>query len=86
VATVIVDASVASAWCFPDEETGYTSSVLKAVATSFEAIAPRLWAYEVRNSVLMGSRRGRITKEHAERFSGVTRRATNAPHRPGLLR
>ena len=28
----------------------------------------RLWAYEVRNSVLMGLRRGRISKSDAEAF------------------
>ncbi len=33
-----------------------------------EAFAPRLWAYEVRNSVLMGLRRGRITKGDADDF------------------
>src|SRR5258708_6824382 len=64
----VVDASLASAWCFPDEHTDYTYGVLHAVSNSLEAVAPRLWAYEVRNSVLMGSRRGRITKEHALDF------------------
>jgi predicted nucleic acid-binding protein len=68
MASVIVDASVACAWCFPDEQTDYTREVLRAVAGSFEAIAPRLWAYEVRNSVLMGVRRGRIARAHAEKF------------------
>jgi predicted nucleic acid-binding protein len=46
----------------------YTNSVLRAVSTPVEAIAPRLWAYEVRNSVLMGLRRKRIGKAHAEEF------------------
>ena len=31
-------------------------------------MVPRLWAYELRNSVLMGLRRGRITKLHGEEF------------------
>ena len=35
---------------------------------SEEAIAPRLWAYEVRNSVLMGVRRKRITPTEAKEF------------------
>lgn len=33
-----------------------------------EAIAPRLWAYEIRNSVLVGARRHRITKADATGF------------------
>ena len=65
---VIVDASLACAWCFPDEQTDYTHGVLRAVSGMFDATAPRLWAYEVRNSVLMGLRRGRIPRIHAERF------------------
>jgi predicted nucleic acid-binding protein len=63
-----IDASLASAWCFPDEQTEYTNGVLQAVSDSLEAFAPRLWAYEVRNSVLMGLRRGRISKSDAEGF------------------
>jgi predicted nucleic acid-binding protein len=31
-------------------------------------VAPRLWAYEIRNSVLMGLRRGRISKPDSEQF------------------
>src|SRR5258708_22226781 len=30
--------------------------------------APRLWAYEIRNSVLVGFRRGRISKPDTELF------------------
>jgi len=59
MAAFIIDSSVAAAWCFPDEETDYTNGVLQFLSTS-EAMAPRLWAYEVRNSVLMGLRRKRI--------------------------
>lgn len=68
MADLVIDASVASAWCFPDEQTVYTDGVLQAVSNSLEAYAPRLWAYEVRNSVLMGLRRGRISKSDAEVF------------------
>jgi predicted nucleic acid-binding protein len=68
MADLVLDASLASAWCFPDERTDYANSVLQAVSSSMEAFAPRLWAYEVRNSVLMGLRRGRISKTDAEGF------------------
>jgi predicted nucleic acid-binding protein len=64
----VIDSSITAAWCFPDEHTTYTQDVLRALATPLEAIAPGLWAYEIRNSVLMGMRRKRITKTHAEDF------------------
>jgi predicted nucleic acid-binding protein len=68
MAALVIDASLAAAWCFPDERTGYTNSVLQLVSSSMEGTAPRLWAYEVRNSVLMGMRRGRIGDADAKEF------------------
>jgi predicted nucleic acid-binding protein len=69
MAAVVIDASIASAWCFPDEQTDYTKTVLQAVSSSsVDTVAPRLWAYEVRNSVLMGLRRGRISESDSEQF------------------
>ena len=64
----VIDASVASAWCFPDERTAYTDGVFQAVVSSLEIFAPKLWAYEIRNSVLMGLRRGRISRPDTELF------------------
>jgi predicted nucleic acid-binding protein len=68
MAALVVDSSIAAAWCFPDERTNYTNGVLQAIAAPLDALAPRLWAYEVRNSVLMGVRRKRITLADAEDF------------------
>jgi len=68
MANLVLDASVASTWCFPDEQADYANAVLHAVSSSVQAIVPRLWAYEIRNSVLMGLRRGRINKADAEAF------------------
>jgi predicted nucleic acid-binding protein len=68
MAGLVIDASLAAAWCFPDEQTNYTNGVLQALSSSIEALAPGLWAYEVRNSVLVGLRRGRISKTDAEEF------------------
>ncbi len=65
---LVIDSSVAASWCFPDERTEYTNAVLQAISAPVEAIAPRLWAYEVRNAVLMGLRRKRITQAHALEF------------------
>lgn len=69
MAAVVIDASIASAWCFPDEQTDYTRAVFQAVSSSaVDTVAPRLWAYEIRNSVLMGLRRGRISKPDCEQL------------------
>ncbi len=68
MADLVVDASVASAWCFPDERSDYTNGVLQAVSSAGETAAPSLWAYEVRNCVLIGLRRGRIGKDDAQGF------------------
>jgi predicted nucleic acid-binding protein len=64
----VVDSSIAAARCFPDERTGYTNAVLQLLSAPAEAVAPRLFAYEVRNSILMGLRRKRITTTEADSF------------------
>jgi hypothetical protein len=58
--SIVIDASIATAWCFKDETTDYTEAAL-ATVSSGDSVAPRLWEYELRNSILMGVRRGRIT-------------------------
>lgn len=68
MADFVLDASVATAWCFKDEATRYTDAILRALSGMAEAVAPRLWAYEIRNSILMGARRGRTTRADAADF------------------
>ena len=68
MAALVIDSSIAASWCFPDERSDYANSILRVVSNPTEAIAPRLWAYEVRNSVLMGLRRKRITHADAQDF------------------
>jgi predicted nucleic acid-binding protein len=68
MADFVIDASIACAWCFPDERTDYTHSILKTLESDAEAIAPSLWAVEIGNSVLMGMRRKRISLSDAEEF------------------
>jgi predicted nucleic acid-binding protein len=46
----------------------YTNDVLRALYGNVEAIAPRLWPYEIRNCVLMGVRRQRVTRADAAEF------------------
>src|SRR5689334_17295276 len=66
---VVIDASVACAWCFPDEQTAYASALLQAARSlAVDMVVPRLWAYEIRNSILMGVRRNRMTRIDGQRF------------------
>ena len=55
----ILDCSVAVAWCFEDETSAYTDSVL-ASFNKANAIVPKLWHIEVANVLLMAQKRGRI--------------------------
>lgn len=55
----ILDCSVAVAWCFEDETSAYTESVLASL-TKGNGIVPKLWYIEVANVLLMAQKRGRI--------------------------
>lgn len=55
----ILDCSVAIAWCFEDETTAYTESVLNSLKET-TAIVPKLWYIEAANVLLMAQKRGRI--------------------------
>lgn len=68
MADFILDASIAATWCFGDEATEYTQDILDAVSGPLEATAPRLWAYEIRSSVLKGIRKKRITESDGDNF------------------
>ena len=57
----VVDASVTLAWCFDDEGTPATESVLRRLLLE-GAIAPAHWSLEVGNGLRFGERRGRIDR------------------------
>jgi predicted nucleic acid-binding protein len=59
---------MAAAWCFPDERSDRTEALLDELAAGSEAAAPRVFAYEVRNVVVKGLRRGRIEEDDATSF------------------
>ena len=86
MAALVIDSSLAAAWCFPDERTDYTNAVLQVVSTPLEATAPRLWAYEVRKSILMGLRRKRIGKADAEYFLDSLKGFAHTVDRSAFLR
>lgn len=68
MARLVIDASLAAAWCFPGEQTSYTNGVLRIAGQTIDPVAPALWAYEIRNAILMGVKRGRITKDASQKL------------------
>ena len=64
----MLDASVALAWCFPDESDVFAQRVLDALQDGV-AVVPAIWALEVANGLLTGERRGRLSAADVARFA-----------------
>jgi predicted nucleic acid-binding protein len=64
---IVVDASVALAWCFPDEESAYAHSVLVALENQ-TVLVPAIWSVEIANALVVGERRKRIRRPEMRRF------------------
>ena len=69
----VVDASMTLSWCFADEATPYSRSVLAALETTY-AVVPALWPFEVANALALAERRKRITREGIAAFLEMLRR------------
>ena len=61
----VLDASVALAWCFVDERTRYATSVLEELRRD-KAFVPAIWHLELRNGLLIGERRKRISETESD--------------------
>jgi predicted nucleic acid-binding protein len=60
----VLDASVTLCWAFPDESEPVgerAAEILQSPGGS--AVVPALWWYEIRNVLIVGERRGRITPD-----------------------
>ena len=67
--TIIPDASAAGAWMFPDESDPTVDALLDAVEEGeYDGLVPVHWFLEVRNSLVMGARRGRIAREDVAEY------------------
>ena len=64
---LVVDASVALAWAFPDESGAYADTVLAAVEQE-GLLVPELWAREIANGLAMAYRRKRILAADEQAF------------------
>ena len=65
---LVPDASVTLTWCFEDEAMPWTDALLAELRAGDEAIVPAHWPAEVANALLIAVRRGRISREKANRF------------------
>ncbi len=59
MAGLVIDASIALAWCFEDEASPEGDAVLDRVRAE-GAFAPALWTLEIANTLLHAERRGRM--------------------------
>lgn len=61
----VIDASAAASWVFHDEENEWSLNLQDRLRVD-SAFAPWLWFYEVRNVLLGGERRRRITEAQSD--------------------
>jgi predicted nucleic acid-binding protein len=64
---VRIDASVALAWCFPDEAGNYADGVLVALEGQ-AMLVPVVWGLEIANAILAGERSQRLRQPEIRRF------------------
>lgn len=63
----VVDASVVASWAFPDQDESAAQTAFGRLASE-TAVSPALFWFELRNVLLCGERRGRITPAQTSRF------------------
>jgi predicted nucleic acid-binding protein len=64
---VVVDASTALAWCFPDETSNYADGVLLSLEGK-RILVPAIWSLEIANAVLVGERKKRLLRPEIRHF------------------
>lgn len=64
----VLDASVVLTWRFPDENAAMAQHVAGMFKQGDTAVAPSFWPHEVRNALLVGEKRKRISKQLLRSF------------------
>ena len=64
---IVIDASVAAAWCFRDESGSTKADAVMVRVLSETSIVPAIFWDEMRNTLIVAERRGRIETEATER-------------------
>ena len=57
----VLDASIAACWAFEDENHPAAALALERIRTD-EALVPGIWWFEVRNTLIVNERRGRLSQ------------------------
>ena len=65
--SIVIDASVALAWCFQDEASHYADDVLVALE-GHAMLVPPLWPIGITNALLVAERRKRVKESAIRRF------------------
>ena len=60
MASIVVDASAALAWCFEDEASSWTDGLLQRLSQGDQMVVPAHWPTEILNGLVVASRRKRI--------------------------
>ena len=63
----VLDASIAACWCFHDEHDARADAAWDLLEIE-RAVVPLQWWFEVRNVILLGERRGRVTEDYSADF------------------
>jgi len=63
----VLDASIAVCWAFDDEDHPSAALALERIRTD-DARVPALWWFEVRNTLIVNERRGRLTEADTSAF------------------
>lgn len=66
--TLVIDSSVAACWCLPDEASPVAELALSRIQSGEEACAPALFWYEIRNVLVIGERKGRLSRADVSEF------------------
>lgn len=69
----MLDASVAMAWCFVDEDDRYATAVLHRLSDATAAVVPDIWRYEIANVLLVACRRKRLDEPRSLGFMAMLR-------------
>ena len=64
---IVLDASVALAWCFDDEQSPFADRVADMLRSD-TATVPAIWSFEVGNALISAQRRGRLRPDERPRL------------------
>ena len=78
----VLDASVTACWAFEDEDRRSATLALERLVSD-EARVPSLWWFEVRNTLIVNERRGRLTERDTAAFlRGLSRLGVTVDRSP----